>query len=149
MDAIFYNNIIAKILQLITGRSSFAIGPFIITALANGLLGNRTYNKLATYTRQWTEITVITFFLTITLTLLFIIDIEWIAISPFIYYIWYIVEYFIKYFHNFLTRDLAIYEYDTSDDMAFHIEADIAMYNPNYHKEDNYFAWVKYLIRRY
>lgn len=149
MDAIFYNNPIAKFLSNITGRDTFAIGPFILTTMQMGLMGTRTYNRIYTYTRQWTEMTVISSFLSIILTMFSLIRFEYIIICPFIYYLWYMIEYFIKYTHNFFTNPSPIFDYDTSKEMAYNIEAEIAAYNPHYYEEERFFSWVKFIFRRY
>ena len=139
MKTIFYNNNLAKVLYTITGDTTFALGPIIITSLEEGTLGQRTYNHVATYTRQWAELTCISFLIMILANGFYV---STIINSMLFYYIWYIAEYLIRYVIN------KVKGLSSTIITSFEREARYSEDHPDYHESGtNLFNWVKYLFK--
>lgn len=140
MRTIFYKNNLARLLSRFLGINSYYIGPFIITTLTLPELGLKSINHLTTHNRQWTELAVLSS------VLIWLISPNYIFLSLMTYYVFYILEYCIRYLIYSVRSGQLADPLTTLHKISFEMEAEYSEYHINYSDELNLFSWLRYLF---
>ena len=159
MKKIFWNSWITNF--LFSSYSTITLGPFIFTRYSkNEIVGNKKQyliNHECSHAQHWSELFILTAIIT------FIIDIclgnslslWWYGLSPLMFYILYVLEFFIKmiyysfhkeckYLPKYSNNNTAFYKAYRS--LCYEIEARASEYDNNFLENRKYFGEFKYLF---
>lgn len=138
MKRIFYQSKVAKVLLYFSICSTMTIGPFVLSKLSESEMPQYVRNHECTHSRQWIETTVASGFLLFLLVALAGVNAWWLALSAFVFYLWYGLEYLIRL--CILRDGNKAYRAVSFEQEAYANEKDA-----NYNENSAYFSWVKYL----
>lgn len=138
MKRIFYQSKVAKVLLYFSICSTITIGPFVLSKLSESEMPQYVRNHECTHSRQWIETTVASGFLLFLLVALAGVNAWWLALSAFVFYLWYGLEYLIRL--CILRDGNKAYRAVSFEQEAYANEKDA-----NYNENSAYFSWVKYL----
>ena len=138
MKRIFYQSKVAKVLLYFSICSTITIGPFVLSKLSESEMPQYVRNHECTHSRQWIETTVASGFLLFLLVALAGVNAWWLALSAFVFYLWYGLEYLIRLC---ILRD----GNKAYRAVSFEQEAYANEKYANYNENAGYFSWVKYL----
>lgn len=138
MKRIFYQSKVAKVLLYFSICSTITIGPFVLSKLSESEMPQYVRNHECTHSRQWIETTVASGFLLFLLVALAGVNAWWLALSAFVFYLWYGLEYLIRL--CILRDGNKAYRAVSFEQEAYANEKDA-----NYNENAAYFSWVKYL----
>lgn len=138
MKRIFYQSKVAKVLLYFSICSTITIGPFVLSKLSESEMPQYVRNHECTHSRQWIETTVASGFLLFLLVALAGVNAWWLALSAFVFYLWYGLEYLIRL--CILRDGNKAYRAVSFEQEAYANERDA-----NYNENAAYFSWVKYL----
>lgn len=138
MKRIFYQSKVAKVLLYFSICSTITIGPFVLSKLSESEMPQYVRNHECTHSRQWIETTVASGFLLFLLVVLAGVNAWWLALSAFVFYLWYGMEYLIRL--CILRDGNKAYRAVSFEQEAYANEKDA-----NYNENSAYFSWVKYL----
>ena len=139
MKKVFYNNWVAKNL-LFNNCTTITLMAWVLTKWSEAQARQSTINHECTHARQWIELTVASDVLLWLGLLIFGFSAWWMSITPIVFYVWYIVEAFIRWIISFGKKDYSAYR-----NISFEQEARLAEHDSNYLENSTYFAWLKFL----
>lgn len=132
MKRFYENSKIAKAL-LFEGYSTIAIGWFVFSKLEK--IPQRTKIHETIHALQWTEVTSVAFVLIACFS--WLISPYWLLISPFLYYIMYVIEWLVR-----------LPSGDAYRNISFEREAFDMQHKVQYPYERDLFSWIKYLKKK-
>jgi len=138
MKKIFTNSWLAKAV-LWAGYHTITIGPFVFSERRD--LEQYIINHECTHARQWIEATVLSGIVIWLLMLLFNLSAWWMLLSAVAFYLWYGVEWLVKYI---ILRD----ENKAYKAVSFEREATLAEDDCNYLENSHYFAWIRFVSKK-
>lgn len=145
MKKVFYDSWIAKHL-LFKDYTTITLFAWVFTKWTKEEAEQKTINHECVHTRQWVEITTSAAIVLWLAVLLYNISILWFLFSPFVYYVWYSVEWCIRKLIAGVLADCKE-DYDAYRLMSFEREARLAEHNDNYLENSDYFAWFKFVFK--
>lgn len=145
MKKVFYSSWLAKKL-LFDGYSTITLGPLVFTKYSKEMFRQSTMNHECTHARQWTELTLLSGAILWVLGV-FVYDFSaaWLILSIFTFYVWYVIEYFIKWTYGQICADC---KYNAYREISFEREARLSEEDYCYLENSNYFAWFKLIFKR-
>ncbi len=148
MKKIFYNSSIAKALLCLSDCHTIMLFGFVFSKLKEEEMTQSTKNHESVHVRQWAEMTIASGIILLMLVLILGISPWWIALSGLAFYIWYLVEWFLKGFKYSIMIDEWTCDLETPyESISFEREARKANKDSNYLENSNYFEWLKFLIK--
>lgn len=96
MKRYYYNNWLAKVLLMLSTCHTIALAWFVLSKRDESLTEQKSRNHETIHAMQWTELTMavgcVLFFVVASCDL----SLWWLALSPFVYYVWYVLEWLYK-----------------------------------------------------
>lgn len=142
MKKVFYDNWLAKHM-LLAGYSTITLMAWVFTKLSQEEVRQSTINHECTHARQWIELTVVSGLLVWIGLLVWDYSAWWLALSALTFYVWYVLEYFVRrfigLFRNGKNGQKAAYRL-----VSFEQEARLAEKDNNYLENSTYFAWLRF-----
>lgn len=142
MKKVFYDNWLAKHM-LLAGYSTITLMAWVFTKLSQEEVRQSTINHECTHARQWIELTVVSGLLVWIGLLVWDYSVWWLALSALTFYVWYVLEYFVRrfigLFRNGKNGQKAAYRL-----VSFEQEARLAEKDNNYLENSTYFAWLRF-----
>lgn len=138
MKRIFYQSTIANILLYFSYCETITVGPFVFTKLKEEQVSQNVRNHECTHVRQWTEMSLLVGLLLLIAVLSWDVSAWWFLAVPFVYYLWYGVEYLVRL--CIMGDGKKAYKAISFEQEAYANEQDV-----NYNENAGYFSWVKYL----
>ena len=140
MKRIFYQSLVAEILLYFSYCETITVGPFVFTKLKEEEMPQYVRNHECTHARQWTEMSLLVGLWLLIAVLALGISAWWLLAAPFVYYLWYGVEYLVRLC---ILRDRAkAYKAVSFEQEAYANERDA-----NYNENASYFYRVTYLVK--
>ena len=146
MKKVFYDSWVARMVLYFSTCHTIMLFGFVFSKLKEEEVTQRVRNHECVHARQWFETTVLAGTIILTLVLIFNISAWWMLLSGMVYYVWYVVEWFIRSIIYSVLND----EYDCKPmnpykEICFEREARFSERDPNYLENSNYFAWLQEL----
>lgn len=141
MKKVFYESWIARHL-LLPGYSTITLFAWIFTKYSEKDAQQSMINHECVHIRQWAELTLVSMILICAGLPIFNYSIWWYMLAPLVFYVWYILEWFVRIMIACVIADCRE-DYDAYSMLSFEKEARLAESNNHYLEDCNYFAWVK------
>lgn len=141
MKKVFYESWIAEYL-LLPSFSTITLFAWIFTKFSKERMKKSTIKHEFAHVRQWSELTISSGVLIWIGMLFFNYSAWWFVLSPFIFYLWYLIEFAIKGIYSFSTKK----DYDPYKELSFEREARLAEKDGDYLENSYYFAWFKFIV---
>lgn len=139
MKKVFYESWIAKHL-LFASYTTITLFAWVFTKWSEKEAQQSTINHECVHTRQWIELTVASGLLIWLGMLLFGYSAWWLMLSAMVFYIWYVLEFVVKWFYGSIMGN-----YNAYKNISFEREARLSEKDSNYLENSAYFAWLKML----
>ena len=97
MKRIYCESLIAEVLLYFSYCETITVGPLVFTKLKESEVPQQVRNHECTHIRQWTETTMLTGLLLLVAVLACGVSAWWFLAVPLVYYLWYGVEYFVRF----------------------------------------------------
>lgn len=142
MKKVFYESWIAKHL-LFASYTTITLFAWVFTKWSEGEARQSTINHECVHARQWIELTVASGLLIWVAMLVFGFSAWWLALSPVVFYIWYVTEYLIR-------RIIGLFRSNENGQktayrlVSFEQEARLSERDNNYLENCRYFAWLNF-----
>lgn len=98
MKRYYYNNWLAKVLLYFSTCHTITLGWFVLSKRSSEEIPQEVKNHETIHSMQWTELTMFSGLILLVLVLWLNVSPWWMVATPFIYYLWYVLEYLIKVF---------------------------------------------------
>lgn len=138
MKKVFYESWIAKHL-LFKGYTTITLLAWVLTAWTKEEAKQSVINHECVHARQWIELTVAAGALLWLGMLVFGFSPWCLLIATAVFYVWYIIEAFIRWIIGFGKKDYSAYH-----NISFEREAKLAEYDNNYLENCVYFDWLQF-----
>lgn len=139
MKKVFYESWIAKHL-LFANYTTITLFAWVFTKWGKGEARQSTINHECIHARQWIELAVASGLLIWLGMLLFGYSAWWLLLSALTFYIWYVLEFVVKWFYGSIMGN-----YNAYKNISFEREARLSEIDNNYLENSTYFAWLKML----
>lgn len=139
MKKVFYESWIAKHL-LFANYTTITLFAWVFTKWSEKEARQSTINHECVHARQWIELTVASGLLIWLGMLLFGYSAWWLLLSAMTFYIWYVLEFVVKWLYGSIMGN-----YNAYKNISFEREARLSEKNNNYLENSTYFAWLKML----
>lgn len=96
MRRYYYENRLAKVLLMFSTCHTIAVAWFVLSKLKEVDTDQTDRNHETIHAMQWTEVTMAVGAIMLFLVIVFGISAWWLLVSPFAYYIWYLIEWLCK-----------------------------------------------------
>lgn len=137
MKKVFYESWIAKHL-LFASYTTITLFAWVFTKWSEKEARQSTINHECVHARQWIELTVASGLLIWLGMLLFGYSAWWLMLSAMIFYIWYVLEFVVKWFYGSIMGN-----YNAYKNISFEREARLSEKDNNYLENSGYFGWLK------
>lgn len=137
MKKVFYESWIAKHL-LFASYTTITLFAWVFTKWSEKEARQSTINHECVHARQWIELTVASGFLIWFGMLLFGYSAWWLLLSVMTFYIWYVLEFVVKWFYGSIMGN-----YNAYKNISFEREARLSEKDNNYLENSGYFGWLK------
>lgn len=137
MKKVFYESWIAKNL-LLNNCTTITLFAWVFTKWSEKEARQSTINHECTHARQWIELTVASGLLIWFGMLLFGYSAWWLILSALTFYIWYVLEFVVKWFYGSIMGN-----YNAYKNISFEREARLSEKDNNYLENSGYFGWLK------
>lgn len=145
MKKVFYESWIAKHL-LFKDCTTITLFAWVFTKWSKEEASQSTINHECVHARQWVELSICAAIILWFSILIYNISVLWFLVAPFVFYIWYIVEWFIRELVAGVMADCSD-EYNAYRRTSFEREARLAEYDNSYLENSDYFTWFKFLFK--
>lgn len=116
---------------------------FVFSKRKESEMTQATRNHECVHARQWTEVTVLSGIFMLALVLAFALSPWWMLLSGAVYYVWYIIEWWLRLiFYSVLNDEWDCKKRDPYKDICFEREARFSERDANYLENSRYFAWM-------
>lgn len=139
MKKVFYESWIAKHL-LFANYTTITLFAWVFTKWSEGEAKQSIINHECVHARQWIELTVASGLLIWLGMLLFGYSAWWLLLSAMTFYIWYVLEFVVKWFYGSIMGN-----YNAYKNISFEREARLSEKDNNYLENSTYFGWLKML----
>lgn len=139
MKKVFYESWIAKHL-LFASYTTITLFAWVFTKWSKGEARQSTINHECVHARQWIELAIASGLLIWLGMLLFGYSAWWLLLSALTFYIWYVLEFVVKWFYGSIMGN-----YNAYKNISFEREARLSEKDNNYLENSTYFAWLKML----
>lgn len=139
MKKVFYESWIAKHL-LFANYTTITLFAWVFTKWSEKEAKQSTINHECVHARQWIELTVASGLLIWLGMLLFGYSAWWLLLSAMTFYIWYVLEFVVKWFYGSIMGN-----YNAYKNISFEREARLSEKDNNYLENSTYFGWLKML----
>lgn len=139
MKKVFYESWIAKHL-LFASYTTITLFAWVFTKWSEKEARQSTINHECVHARQWIELTVASGLLIWLGMLLFGYSAWWLLLSAMTFYIWYVLEFVVKWFYGSIMGN-----YNAYKNISFEREARLSEKDNNYLENSTYFGWLKML----
>lgn len=140
MKKVFYESWIAKHL-LFANYTTITLFAWVFTKWSEKEARQSTINHECVHARQWIELTVASALLLWIGLLVFGYSAWWLILSALTFYIWYVLEFLVKWFYGIFVAD----KYNAYNNISFEREARLSEKDHNYLENSTYFAWLPML----
>lgn len=140
MKKVFYESWIAKHL-LFANYTTITLFAWVFTKWSEKEARQSTINHECVHVRQWIELTVASALLLWIGLLVFGYSAWWLLLSALTFYIWYVLEFLVKWFYGIFVAD----KYNAYKNISFEREARLSEKDNNYLENSTYFAWLPML----
>lgn len=137
MKKVFYESWIAKHL-LFASYTTITLFAWVFTKWSEKEARQSTINHECVHARQWIELTVASGLLIWLGMLLFGYSAWWLLLSAMTFYIWYVLEFVVKWFYGSIMGN-----YNAYKNISFEREARLSEKDNNYLENSGYFGWLK------
>lgn len=137
MKKVFYESWIAKHL-LFASYTTITLFAWVFTKWSEKEARQSTINHECVHARQWIELAVASGLLIWLGMLLFGYSAWWLILSALTFYIWYVLEFVVKWFYGSIMGN-----YNAYKNISFEREARLSEKDNNYLENSGYFGWLK------
>lgn len=122
MKRYYYNNWLAKVLLYFSTCHTITLGWFVLSKRSSEEIPQEVKNHETIHSMQWTELTMFSGLILLVLVLWLNVTPWWMLAAPFIYYLWYVLEYLIKVFtfgyraYSHISFEQEAYDNQSDDD---------------------------------
>lgn len=143
MKKVFYDSWVARMVLYFSSCHTIMLLGFVFSKQKKSEMTQATRNHECVHARQWMEVTVLSGIFMLALVLAFALSPWWILLSGAVYYVWYIIEWWIRSMvYSVLNDEWDCEKRDPYKDICFEREARFSEHDPNYLENSRYFAWV-------
>lgn len=144
MKKVFYDSFVAWMLLKFSSCHTIMLLGFVFSKQKKSEMTQATRNHECVHARQWAEVTAVSGMLLLFLVLAFAVSPWWMLLSAAVYYIWYIIEWWIRSMvYSVLNDEWDCEKRDPYKDICFEREARFSEKDPHYLENSRYFAWLK------
>lgn len=137
MKKVFYESWIAKHL-LFASYTTITLFAWVFTKWSEKEARQSTINHECVHARQWIELAIASGLLIWLGMLLFGYSAWWLLLSAMTFYIWYVLEFVVKWFYGSIMGN-----YNAYKNISFEREARLSEKDNNYLENSGYFGWLK------
>lgn len=146
MKKIFYDSFVARMLLKFSSCHTIMLFGLVFSKQKSGEMTQATRNHECVHARQWVEVTLVSGFILLALTLIFGLNPWWLLSACAVYYLWYVIEWIIKGINYTIMYDEWECKMETPyRSISFEREARLSERDPNYLENSRYFAWIEEL----
>lgn len=146
MKKVFYDSWVARMVLYFSKCHTIMLFGFVFSKQKISEMTQATRNHECVHARQWFEVSAVSGTLLLALVLAFGISPWWMLLAGVTYYVWYIIEWWLRsIIYSVLNDEYDCKPMDPYKDICFEREARFSERDPNYLENSNYFAWIREL----
>ena len=144
MKKVFYDSWVARMLLYFSSCHTIMMFGFVFSKLKESEMAQFTRNHECVHARLWFETTALVGTIILAIVLIFGISAWWMLLAGVVYYVWYVIEWWIRSMvYSVLDDDWDCVKRNPYKDISFEREARFSEKDPDYLENSNYFAWLK------